>query len=127
MAAESARTIRRRDFLASGLVALGAAALGPGIWRHALANQTEPGRSPYGPLQEPDANGLMLPEGFTSHVIAMAGLPVAGTTYVWHTFPDGGATYPTTDGGWIYVSNSEVPGGLGGAGAVRFARDATIV
>jgi len=127
MAAESSRGIKRRDFLASGLVALGAAALGPGIWRHALASQAEPGRSPYGPLQEPDANGLMLPQGFTSRVIAMAGVPLVGTSYVWHTFPDGGVTYPTKDGGWIYVSNSEVPGGLGGAGAVRFARDGSIV
>ena len=36
----------------------------------------------------------------------------------WHLFPDGGATYPTSDRGWIYVSNSECPGFLdGGAGA----------
>lgn len=119
------RNIRRRDFLSSGLVALGAAALGPGVWRHALAEVAEPGRSPYGPLQEPDANGLMLPRGFSSRVVATGGLPVLGSAYVWHTFPDGGATYATKDG-WIYVSNSEVPGGLGGAGAIRFARDGDI-
>jgi secreted PhoX family phosphatase len=69
----------------------------------------------------------MLPKGFTSRVIAYGGLPVLGTTYLWHTFPDGGATFPTLDGGWVYVSNSEVPGGQGGAGAVRFARDGAIV
>lgn len=121
------RTIRRRDFLASGLVALGAAVLGPGVWRQALGAEAKPGGSPYGRLQDPDANGLMLPRGFTSRVIAIAGLPVMGTTYAWHTFPDGGATFRTKDGGWIYTSNSEVPGGLGGAGAVRFDRDGEIV
>jgi uncharacterized protein len=123
----SVRAIRRRDFLASGLVALGAAALGPGVWRQALGAEAKPGRSPYGPLQDPDANGLMLPRGFTSRVIAIGGLPLLGTTYVWHTFPDGGATFRTKDGGWIYTSNSEVPGGLGGAGAVRFDRDGEVV
>ncbi|MGH2760396.1 MAG: alkaline phosphatase PhoX [Actinomycetota bacterium] len=119
--------MKRRDFLASGLVALGAAALGPGVWRQALGAEAQPGRSPYGKLQEPDANGLMLPRGFTSRVIAIAGVPVVGTTYLWHTFPDGGATFRTKDGGWIYTSNSEVPQGLGGAGAVRFDRDGEIV
>ncbi len=121
------RRINRRDFLSSGIVALGAIALGPGVWRAALADPAKPGTGPYGPLKPADANGLMLPEGFTSRVVAMAGLPVLGTTYIWHTFPDGGATYPTKDGGWIYVSNSEVPSGMGGTGALRFAKDASIV
>jgi hypothetical protein len=68
-------------------------------------------------------------------------MPVAGTTHVWHAFPDGGACVPTNDGGWIYVSNSENPPaadipivttlavavGLGGAGAVRFDAAGNIV
>lgn len=120
------RTIKRRDFLASGLVALGAAALGPGLWRTALGGVARPSEGPYGPLNEPDSNGLMLPDGFTSRVVAMAGAPVAGSTYLWHTFPDGGATFTTHHCEWIYVSNSEVSGGLGGAGAVRFAKDGAI-
>lgn len=121
------RPIRRRDFLSSGLVALGAVALGPGVWRHALAKPARAGAGPYGPLNPPDSNGLMLPDGFTSRTIAISGTPVLGTTYLWHTFPDGGATFATLDGGWVYVSNSEVPGGLGGAGAIRFDSDGGIV
>jgi uncharacterized protein len=121
------RTIRRRDFLASGLVALGAVACGPAGWRRALAAVAEPGRSPYGSLNAPDGNGLMLPDGFTSRVVAIAGTPVVGSTYIWHTFPDGGASFPAEKGGWIYVSNSEVPGGLGGTGALRFAKDGSVV
>jgi len=45
-----------------------------------------------------------------------------GSQYRWHHDPDGGACYATPDGGWIYVSNSEVKlaEGGGGVGAVRF-------
>ena len=75
--------------------------------------------SQLGALGEPDANGLRLPEGFTSRVIASSGeRPYGGAPYLWHTFPDGGATFAQADGGWIYVSNSEsIPGGVG---ALRF-------
>ncbi|HJR18943.1 MAG TPA: alkaline phosphatase PhoX, partial [Actinomycetota bacterium] len=123
----SARSILRRDFLASSLLAAGAAVFGPALWRGlaAAGAPAQPGNGPYGPLQEPDENGLMLPAGFTSRVIAISGVPVLGSTYVWHIFPDGGATYATPDGGWIYVSNSEVPQ-IGGCGAVRFTKDGDI-
>jgi len=76
--------------------------------------------------REPDANGLILPEGFTSRVVAAAGQPAAGGDFVWHIFPDGGATFEV-DGGYVYVSNSEVPAEGGGVGAVRFDDDGTIV
>jgi hypothetical protein len=56
----------------------------------------------------PDANGIRLPAGFTSRVVASSGQPVGNS--VWHPYPDGGATFSLPDGGWIYVSNSEVPG-----------------
>lgn len=83
-----------------------------------------------GPLGAPDSNGVRLPPGFTSRVIARAGQRVGTSDYVWHSFPDGGATFATDDGGWIYVSNSEtplIPPALkGGVGAVRFARDGQI-
>lgn len=118
----------RRSFLRATSVATGLLTFGPAYWRAALASPAEPGPSPYGPLQPPDANGLMLPEGFTSREIARGGQPVGTTGYVWHTFPDGGATYATPDGGWIYANNSEVPTpGGGGVGAVVFDADGEIV
>jgi secreted PhoX family phosphatase len=121
--------ISRRRFLGSGLGA-GALALGAG-WRSAALASPSPapaGPGPYGPLSSrPDVNGLHLPAGFTSRVIGVSETPVLGTGYIWHTFPDGGATFPTPDGGWVYVSNSEVPAPLGGVGAVRFAADGRIV
>jgi secreted PhoX family phosphatase len=80
-----------------------------------------------GPLQSADANGLMLPAGFTSRVVARTGQNVSGTSHSWHTAPDGGATFPAPGGGWIYVSNSEVGGNSGGVGAIRFDPAGVIV
>lgn len=79
-----------------------------------------------GPLGEPDENGLRLPAGFSSRVVARSGhRPYGGSPYLWHAFPDGGAVYPQPDGGWIYANNSEfVPGGVG---ALRFDAAGEIV
>ena len=52
-----------------------------------------------------------------------------GTTYAWHLFSDGQATFPTSNG-FILVSNSEVPSqvpGKGGASAIRFRSDGKIL
>jgi secreted PhoX family phosphatase len=75
---------------------------------------------PYGALQAADGRGIRLPAGFTSRVVATSGQTVPGTSYTWHAAPDGGACFPAQDGGWIYVSNSELGAGAGGAGALRF-------
>ena len=121
----------RRDLIRAGVGVAGAFALGPAFWE-ALAAPAPAGPSPYGPLGPPDANGIRLPTGFSSRVMARADQPVPGTSYVWHTFPDGASTFRTGDGGWILVSNSEVPTpvdlpfppignpGDGGASAIRF-------
>ena len=96
------------------------------------AQTAEPGTSPYGDLAtEPDENGLLLPEGFTSRIVAVGGEAVAGTGYTWHAFPDGAATFPTDDGGWIYTCNSEVTAAFapdqGGVSAIRFDADGEVV
>jgi hypothetical protein len=120
--------VQRRDFLRLGAVTAGALAFGPDFWRRAYAAPARPGPGPYGSLADraADANGIVLPEGFTSRVVGQAGRVVPGTDYEWHAFPDGGATFAHDDGGWTYVSNSEVPGG-GGVGAVRFDADGRVV
>ncbi|RDD86873.1 alkaline phosphatase PhoX [Streptomyces parvulus] len=109
----------RRTLLRTAVVG-GSAVLGGTLWRGAAyAAPAQPGSGPYGALGSADANGLRLPAGFTSRVIARSGQKVAGTSYTWHSAPDGGACY--ADGaGWIYVSNSEV-NPSGGASAVRFS------
>ncbi len=86
-----------------------------------------------GPLQAANADELLLPEGFSSRIVAQnssASLAaISSTGYAWHPFPDGGATYARDNGGWIYTSNSEVllVDGLGGCGALVFDPDGSIV
>jgi hypothetical protein len=118
--------LSRRSFLTR--TALGGATLAlSGVLRPTGAMAAPVlGPGPYGPLGAPDELGLRLPEGFTARVVAIHEQPVGDTDFLWHVFPDGGATYATDDGGWIYVSNSEVPA-AGGVGAIRFAADGTIV
>jgi secreted PhoX family phosphatase len=103
-----------------------------------------------GPLGEPNDLGIRVPEGFTTRIVAITNRrPVASSNYLWHIFPDGGGVMPKADGGWYYISNSEIPGvgsigflvpqlspvtspletltpGLGGAGVLEFAADGTI-
>jgi secreted PhoX family phosphatase len=79
-----------------------------------------------GPLGAADANGVRVPAGFTARILATSGEDVPGTTYEWHDFPDGGRTFITEDGGYIYVSNSEVPVN-GGVSAIRFTADGEIM
>ena len=72
-------------------------------------------------LRDPDDNGVMLPEGFNSRIVARSGqAPIDYSAYIWHSAPDGGACFETKDGGWIYVSNSEAGSHGGGVGALRF-------
>jgi uncharacterized protein len=127
----------RRDLVRAGVGVAGAFTLGPAFWK-ALAAPAPAGPSPYGPLGAPDANGIRLPEGFSSRIVARGNEPVEGTSYVWHIFSDGASTFRTGDGGWILVSNSEVPTpvdlpfppigdpGDGGASAIRFRPDGQI-
>ncbi|HEX4906355.1 MAG TPA: alkaline phosphatase PhoX [Acidimicrobiales bacterium] len=118
--------MNRRDFLRRGLIGAVTLSVSPGVLRTAIAKPVASGDSPYGPLGEPDENGLRLPAGFTSRVIATSGAMVGTSGYVWHPAPDGGATFARPDGGWVYVSNSEVPL-MGGAGAVVFDAGANVV
>lgn len=83
-----------------------------------------------GPLGEPDASGLCLPEGVSARVVAVSGeRPGMGAvgTEVWHTHPDGGATFVAPGGGWTYVNNSEVLRGQGGVGALDFDRTGRVL
>ncbi|MGW2116897.1 PhoX family protein [Streptomyces zhihengii] len=111
--------MERRSFLRGAVVGTSAAAFGFTLWQGAAsAAPAQPGAGPYGALGAADANGIQLPAGFSSRVIARSGQKVGSTSYTWHNAPDGGACF--TDGtGWIYVSNSEI-NPSGGAGAVRF-------
>jgi secreted PhoX family phosphatase len=114
-----AQAMNRSRFLRTSALAAGAFMLDPRRLADGLA-ATCSAEGPYGPLGDPDIRGIRLPAGFTSRVVARAGSVVKGTGYAWHRFPDGGACFPRSDGGWVYVSNSEVGSGAGGVSAIRF-------
>jgi len=119
--------ITRRDTLRAGLGIAGGVALSGGLLGRAVEAAAAPARigpGPYGPLKAPDANGMMLPQGFTSRKIVTSGDVVGPRDYPFHILPDGMGSYETDDGGFILVSNSEAPYIAGlweiGAGALRF-------
>ncbi|PTN11297.1 alkaline phosphatase PhoX [Nitrosomonas aestuarii] len=77
-------------------------------------------------LQPPDSNGVRLPIGFKSRIVARSGQTLFD--YNWHAAPDGGATFAIKgDDGWIYVSNSELENQAGGVGALRFNQKGEVV
>lgn len=85
-----------------------------------------------GKLKPVNKLGAKLPPKYSLRVIAESGKPVSlkngkKSSYIWHSAPDGGATFDTKDDGWIYVSNSERSHNLGGVGAIRFDKDGNIL
>lgn len=119
--------MQRRNFLRAAVVGVGTSiAFGFSVTREAIAYPAQTGPSPYGDLLPADANGIRLPEGFTSRVLARSNRLVEGTNHVWHGAPDGGACF--VDGsGWIYVSNAELAAGAGGVSALKFNADAEVI
>ena len=117
--------MHRRSLLRLAAAATATAAASP--WRLAAADTARGGPGPWGELLPPNDDGIQLPRGFRSRVVARAGMPVGNTKYVWPVYPDGGATFRTPDG-WIYVANSEwvAPNG-GGASAIRFDRAGNVM
>ena len=112
--------MNRREFLRLASSAVVSATTGSSLWaRSAAAAPGAGGPGPYGPLQAPDANGLQLPAGFRSRIVAEGNQIVPGTGTTWHALADGGAVFRAT-GGYIYVSNSEMALGFGGVSAIRF-------
>lgn len=115
--------IRRRRLLQYGFIGLGAFVGNSLLPRSIQAASLS--RVSLGGLLPPDQNGVRLPAGFTSRIVARSGQMISG--YRWHAAPDGGATFATDESGWIYVSNSELDNKTGGAGALRFNQQGEIV
>lgn len=119
----------RRSFLKYSFMGLGAF-VGNSLFLPRPANSTTSSSSvttlnAIGELRPADENGVRLPAGFSSRIVARSGQNYFG--YDWHAAPDGGATFATDDGGWIYVSNSEMDNGKGGVGSLRFNKDGKLV
>lgn len=110
--------LNRRKLLQYGIISLGAFVgniLLPSPVKAAALSLSLVAR---GELLPPDHNGVRLPAGFTSRIVAYSGQNLFG--YTWHAAPDGGATFTSPEGGWVYVSNSELENQAGGVGALRF-------
>ncbi|HEX7030508.1 MAG TPA: alkaline phosphatase PhoX [Gammaproteobacteria bacterium] len=79
-------------------------------------------------LRESAVDGLFVPEGFSARIVARSSHPVVpGLGFLWHAAPDGGAVFAADDGGWVYVSNSEMDDGAGGASAMRFNASGEVI
>ncbi len=126
----------RREFLKTSAAAVAGSSLfaliqsGHLVHAGAVPPSTA-GTGPYGPLAATaDPNGLLLPAGFTSRVVAVGGELVGGTEFLWPPRSDGAGTVATDDGGWIVISNSNlvslVPPGVGSVSAIEFAPDGAV-
>lgn len=133
------KKIKRRQFLNRAIQTAGLSVMGSTLLPLSIGAHTQQGLpffrdlSNLGPLLPANELGLRLPQGFSARVIAETGQSVKcdvgehqDTGFYWHMFPDGGATFETDDGGWIYVSNSEIRY-LGGVNAIRFDAEGRIV
>jgi secreted PhoX family phosphatase len=119
--------LERRTVLRAAAVGAASLALPFTAWSEAYGAPAQAIQSPYGPMLPADANGVQLPAGFTSTIVARSGQVVPGTSYRWHSAPDGGAVFANGTG-WIYVSNSEMsPGSGGGASRIVFNSSGTAV
>ncbi len=121
----------KRQFIKSALCGLSVCGVGA-VWSNVLLAGSSSRHA--GLLLAADENGVRLPEGLRSRIIARSSVPViAGQGYRWHAAPDGGACFSVISvvkaadsaadmaaGGWIYVSNSEIGAAGGGAGAIVF-------
>ena len=116
--------LTKRRLLKQGLIGLSVYGVGA-VWSRALIGGHS--RQFNQPLRAADENGVRLPGGLSSRIIARSSEPVIpGQDYKWHAAPDGGACFASKGGGWIYVSNSEVSM-TGGVGAIVFDAHGNIV
>lgn len=113
--------MNRRNLIKLGLYGTGA------LWASLVVRSGRAAREPV-QLLPPDRNGVRLPAGYSSRIVAESSVsPLGGCDYVWHAAPDGGACFADQGGGWIYVSNSELGDAEGGAGALRFDADGKLI
>jgi len=127
---QSRRDMLRNLALAAGLLAVGPSLFGasrppqvaaPGLRRRSNIANLAHSLHEAAVVGDPETR-MLIPRGFSARLLARSGERAApGSDYRWHNEPDGGATFPMADGGWVYVSNAEIATpGAGGVGALRF-------
>jgi hypothetical protein len=76
--------MRRREFIGLGVGSVAAVSLGAAFWDDLFGSaESRPLRrgKGYGPRRPPDENGVRLPEGFRSRIVARGEEVVPGTDY----------------------------------------------
>ncbi len=110
--------INRRQVMRQALAMLALAPMVPPLRAQAASGAT----------RFDDQLQATMPEGASLRIVARAGeQPHPDSSYAWHGAPDGGACFAHADGGWAYVSNSELPMQQGGAGVLRFNRHGELI
>ena len=117
--------LERRTLLRAAVIGGSAAVFGGTLWRGAAhAAPAQPGAGPYGALAAADANGIRLPAGFTSRVVARSGQTVTGTSYTWHNAPRRRGLLRRRHGLDLCLQLGDQP--AGGTSAVRFSATGAI-
>ncbi len=121
MSLKTFNKMNRRNLIRLGLYGAGA------LWAGLIVGGSRTAQKCF-QLLPADRNGVRLPAGYSSRIVAESSVsPLGGCEYVWHAAPDGGACFADQEGGWIYVSNSELGDTAGGAGALRFDADGKLI
>jgi len=105
----------RRQLLQSGSMVLGAGVICARVQASPIT------LLPSVRLRHDSAFNASFPENMRLRIVARSGEPPLKGKSPWHAAPDGGACFACDDGGWIYVSNSEMSDHAGGASALRFS------
>lgn len=110
----------RRQFIGN---ALKISALSLTLPKLAIAKTADSSETSIKHLMAADENGIRLPTGFKSRIVATEGIAASkNSNYQWHERPDGGAVYQDFSrdnlNGWIYACNEESR--TGGVGALKF-------
>lgn len=113
--------------LSAGLAGVGCAPANSGQPTTTWPTTTVPPPQPIGPLQAVNADGLMIPAGFTSRIVATVGQQIGSTGYVLPANPDGAATFPKQGGGWVLMLNHETATPDGGVSRIVFDAVGTVV
>lgn len=75
------------------------------------------------------ADGLWVPQGWSTKVLARTGEKVGSTNYVWSAAPDGAASFvdPGGVGWWVAINHEASSRSGGGASAIHLSEDGEVI
>ena len=81
------------------------------------------------PVVNSGADGLWVPQGWSTKVLARTGEKVGSTNYVWSAAPDGAASFvdPGGVGWWVAINHEASSRSGGGASAIHLSEDGEVI